>query len=374
MSRVEILQSADQAAPVVGEYARQVDQDGTFPTLSIGALREAGLLGVGQPTDVGGLGGSLGDCALTVHRVAQQCASTAMVLTMHLSGALVIQAHGSEAQKRAVATGRALSTLAFSETGTRSHFWAPLSSATRDADAIRLDAQKSWCTSADHADLYVWSSRPVSADGLSTLWVVPRQTEGLRTKGSFTGLGLRGNNSLPIVAEAARIPEGNRLGADGAGFDIMMGTVLPAFNLMIAAGSIGIARACLGATIAHVSGPKHYAHTHTALRDLPTIRNYVARMQCATDSAHALLIDAIDAIENGRPDAMLRVLQIKAFGAETALDVTALGMRVCGGAAFRKDVGVERNFRDAQAASAMGPTTDVLYDFIGKAVTGMDLF
>jgi alkylation response protein AidB-like acyl-CoA dehydrogenase len=51
-----------------------------------------------------------------------------------------------------------------------------------------------------------------------------------------------------------------------------------------------------------------------------------------------------------------------------------LAMRVCGGAAFRKDVGVERFFRDARAGGVMAPTTDVLHDFIGKAVCGMPLF
>ena len=54
--------------------------------------------------------------------------------------------------------------------------------------------------------------------------------------------------------------------------------------------------------------------------------------------------------------------------------VLDLAMRVCGGAAFRKEVGVERLFRDARAALVMAPTTDVLYDFIGKAVCGMPLF
>ena len=86
-------------------------------------------------------------------------------------------------------------------------------------------------------------------------------------------------------------------------------------------------------------------------------------------AAHALV-----ALATGRADGMLRVLEIKAAGGETALEVTAAGMRVCGGAAYRKELGVERSFRDAQAASVMGPTTDVLYDFIGKAVTGLPLF
>jgi alkylation response protein AidB-like acyl-CoA dehydrogenase len=54
--------------------------------------------------------------------------------------------------------------------------------------------------------------------------------------------------------------------------------------------------------------------------------------------------------------------------------VTDLAMRVCGGAAFRRDVGIERYFRDARAATVMAPTTDVLYDFIGKAACGLPLF
>jgi len=111
-----------------------------------------------------------------------------------------------------------------------------------------------------------------------------------------------------------------------------------------------------------------------ALADLATIRAYVARMRVKTDMARALLLDAIEAVEVGREDAMLRVLECKAAAGETALEVLQTAMRVCGGAAYRKDVGVERYFRDAQAASVMAPTTDQLYDFIGKAACGLPLF
>ena len=71
--------------------------------------------------------------------------------------------------------------LAFSESGTRSHFWAPMSSATAVGDGVRLDATKSWITSAGEADTYVWSSRPLRADGPMTLWLVPADAAGLRT-------------------------------------------------------------------------------------------------------------------------------------------------------------------------------------------------
>jgi alkylation response protein AidB-like acyl-CoA dehydrogenase len=96
-------------------------------------------------------------------------------------------------------------------------------------------------------------------------------------------------------------------------------------------------------------------------------------MKVRTDATAALLEDTLSAVESGRP-ATLRVLECKAAGAEAAIEVLQLALRVCGGAAFRKEVGIERIFRDAQASGVMGPTSDVLYDFIGKAVCGMELF
>jgi alkylation response protein AidB-like acyl-CoA dehydrogenase len=68
------------------------------------------------------------------------------------------------------------------------------------------------------------------------------------------------------------------------------------------------------------------------------------------------------------------VLQSKAATGEAALEVVGTCMRVCGGAAYRRDVGVERAFRDAQASTVMGPTSDILYDFVGKAICGLPLF
>jgi alkylation response protein AidB-like acyl-CoA dehydrogenase len=129
----------------------------------------------------------------------------------------------------------------------------------------------------------------------------------------------------------------------------------------------------LAGAIGHVSATKHQ-HLGSSLADLPTIRAYLAKARIQADAVRALLGDTIGAIETSRPDTMLRVLEIKAAAGEAALEVTDTAMRVCGGAAFRKEAGIERLFRDARAASVMAPTSDVLYDFIGKAVTGLPLF
>jgi alkylation response protein AidB-like acyl-CoA dehydrogenase len=112
----------------------------------------------------------------------------------------------------------------------------------------------------------------------------------------------------------------------------------------------------------------------STLADLPTVRNYIGRMRVKTDMARAVLNDTVAALECGRGDATLRVLSCKAAAGEASTEVLETAMRVCGGAAFRKDVAVERYFRDAHATGVMGPTTDVLYEFIGKAMCGMKLF
>ncbi len=369
------LAATESVAAIAAEHAARVDADGEFPRPTIDAAREAGLLALTSATDMGGHGLGVRQAAEVVERLARECGSSAMVMTMHYAGTAVIEGYGPKAVRRDIAAGRHLSTLAFSEAGSRSHFWAPTSTAKSAGDETVLDARKSWITSAHAAAGYVWSSRPTAGDEASTLWLVPSNTPGLRVTGAYEGLGLRGNDSAPVSAEGARIPTANRLGDDGAGFGIMMQTVLPLFSVLIAAGSIGMMEAAVQRTAEHASGV-NYAHlpSSSALADLPTIRAYIARMRIGTDMARALWQDAIAAIEQGREDAMLRVLEVKAACGETALRVVDTAMRVCGGLAYRKEVGVERRFRDARAAMVMAPTSDQLFDFIGKAVCGQPLF
>ena len=372
-SEADVVSEVDRIArEVVSPAAIQVDREGAFPRASIDALARAGVLGAVSAPEAGGLGlGPRGAVAI-VERLARSCGSTAMVTTMHLCAAAVLEAHAPIEVRREVAAGSRLVTLAFSEVGSRSHFWAPVGTARREGDVVVLDGAKSWATSAHHAD-YVWSSRPLAAEGASTLWLVPRATPGLTIPAPFEGLGLRGNDSAPVTAEGVRIPASAQLGTDGKGFDVMMGVVLPLFQVLNAACSLGIMDAAVERTAAHASGTR-LEHLGSALRELPTVRAHVARMRIQTDLVRGLLEDTLRAMEAGRPDAMLRVLEVKAAAGESATQVLDTAMRVCGGAAFRKEVGVERLFRDARAAHVMGPTSDVVYDFIGKAITGLPLF
>src|SRR5262249_22229656 len=194
-----------------------------------------------------------------VEQLARACASTAMVVTMHYAGTAVIEAYGAADVRSAIASGSHLTTLAFSERGSRSHFWAPLSTATATAAGVELDADKSWVTAAGEADSYVWSSRPVAADGPMTLWFGPAAPAGLAGDGTYDGIGLRGNASCPMTARGAVIPGDAMLGADGAGLDIALAAVLPWFLLCNAAGSLGLMEVAV-ATIVERLGSTRLEH------------------------------------------------------------------------------------------------------------------
>jgi len=353
--------------------AVHIDSEGRYPRENIAALKQAGLLGLVSAESVGGAGQGPRAATDVVSRIAEHCSSTAMIVCMHYAATAVIESLGAESIRRAIAANEHISTLAFSEKGSRSQFWAPLSTAADDGDEVILDAHKSWVTGAGEADSYVWSSRPVAAEGPSTLWLVPSSTGGLKIDAPFDGLGLRGNASSPVSATAAAIPATNRLGADGGGFDLMIGTVLPWFNAMNAATSVGIMNAAVSRAATHLASSR-LEHLDESLADNPVNRLHLARARVRSDQATAFLDQAVTAIEAGSEDAMLRVLEVKAAAGDAAIEVTDTCMRICGGAAFRKEVGVERLFRDARAAAVMAPTNDTLYDFIGKALCGIPLF
>ncbi|MBS0616890.1 MAG: acyl-CoA/acyl-ACP dehydrogenase [Spirochaetes bacterium] len=362
----------EKILPVVRAAAIAVDKNAEFPQQSIDALRAAGLFGLISAKDCGGAGLGSDVAAQVIERIATECGSTAMVMAMHYSAAAVIEKFGSAELRKKTATTD-LATLAFSEMGSRSHFWAPLGTAVASGAEIKLDGHKSWVTSANHAVNYVWSAKPIKAEGASSIFLVPRRSAGLQSGDAFDGLGLRGNDSTSVSATAVTVPATNLLHSDGAGLAVMLETVLPLFNLLNAACSTGIMQGAVAATITHVTKTKH-EHLGTALFDLPTIRAFIAQMQIETDKIKLLVADTATAMLAERADTMLRVLQCKAAAGAASVQVTELAMRVCGGAAFRKEAGIERRFRDARAAIVMAPTTDQLYDFIGKALCGMPVF
>lgn len=374
----DLEQRLDQALPEIRAGADAADSDAKFPVASVRALADSGLLGLTLPTDVGGLGGGPEDLVEAVSAVAAACGSTSMIYLMHLSAAMVTAAApppGGGAELLAgMADGSTLATLAFSEKGSRSHFWAPVSRAVAADGRVTIGADKSWVTSASAADVYITSVLAPEAEGPTDtdLYAVPRTAEGVAIAGRFDGLGLRGNDSAPVRLDV-EIAEGARLGDEGAGFGLMMQVVLPWFGLGNAAVSLGLAQAALDRAIAHASGAR-LEHLDSSLSDLPTIRAYLAKAWTDLAAHKALLRETATKVAAPDDSTMLAVLGTKAGCNEATLRITDIALRVTGGAGFSKQVGIDRPYRDARAGFVMAPTADALFDFTGRALCGMDLF
>jgi alkylation response protein AidB-like acyl-CoA dehydrogenase len=139
-----VLKAREIASRVLAPTAGQNDKAGRFSTEAVEALGESGLLGLLLPVDFGGSGLGPSTFAVVMATLAEADASVAMVYLMHILGTATISAArpgGAQTLApilREIGAGRHLCTLAFSEAGSRSHFWAPVSRANRNADGVSI--------------------------------------------------------------------------------------------------------------------------------------------------------------------------------------------------------------------------------------------
>jgi alkylation response protein AidB-like acyl-CoA dehydrogenase len=375
---MDVISRLDEVLPLAAADADATDRESQFPQRAMTALGESGLLGLTLPREVGGLGAGPVEFVDVTARLAAVCGSSAMVYLMHVAAANVVAAappSGLPEATARLASGEWLGTLAFSEKGSRSHFWASTSPAVQESDgSVRIKAAKGWVTSAGLAQLYVLSClAPDDQSPTDTnLYAIPAGHDGWTVSAPWDGLGLRGNASSPMDLDAL-VDEGQRIGGRGDGFGLMMTVVLPWFSLGNAAVSLGLARGALDAAVGHVTATR-LQHLGSSLADLPTIRARLAQASIELEAVTAYVKDTAARVAAADETAQLAVLGAKASANETALRVTDAAMRVCGGAAFSRHLGIERAFRDARAGYVMAPTSDVLYEFYGRALCGLELF
>jgi isovaleryl-CoA dehydrogenase len=135
----EVRQTADQS---IAPQAADVDAAAHFPHIAVDALATSGFLGLNVPTEYGGMGQGLRVACAVLDDIAQRCASTALIYLMHLCGTACYAAYPAPARDifGQMTGGKHLTTLAWSERGSRSHFWAPTSQAGQHDGRVILNA------------------------------------------------------------------------------------------------------------------------------------------------------------------------------------------------------------------------------------------
>lgn len=360
----------------IAAHAAEVDREARFPREGLAALRQCGALALGVPEAFGGPGGGPVEIARAIRQVGGACGSTSMVFAMHLIATQTLLADAGDADGpkaatlRAIAAGDHLTTLAYSERGSRSHFWAQPTHARRVDAGVAIDAHKTWVTSAAEALSYIVATgAPDTAQSLATeLYLVDATTEGIEIQGRFDGLGMCGNGSSPVTFTNVVVADDRRIGPAAGGYATMMAATFPWFVLGCSSCCVGLAGEALRLACEH-AGAARLEHSGETLSDLPVIRARLAEARIRHAQAEALVDRVAVGLEAGAPD-QIELLAVKASAAEMAIDVTDAAMRACGGAAYSRQLPVERLFRDARAAAIMAPTTDVLRDLIGNALCG----
>lgn len=353
--------------------AADVDHRARFPREVCDALAAEGLLGLTVPAELGGLGGSFLEAFEVLTRLARQCPSSGMVLTMHYAAAAVLQAGGQgrfDGVLREMAAGEHLSTLALSEKATRSNFWISMGQTKPLPDGTSLvSVEKSFVTSAGPANSYVVSSGMAERERVdqSALWLVGAEHQGVEVLDWWQGSGLRGNSSAPMRFTCELAPESG-VGAPGEGLDLILGAILPWFQLGASAVSLGIARGAVEFAREHVCGTV-LEHLQQRLVDQPVVRHTLGRLVSRVDTVEGFLRSVAGALSAGEAE-LTQVLELKVVANEVALEATDGAMRLGGGAAYSGRSPADRLFRDARAGVVMAPTADMVYEMIGRVAAG----
>lgn len=371
-------QIADEVATtVLAPRAAEVDRDRVWPEHSLRALGEAGLLGMQVPAELGGSGEGLVALAAITEILAGACASSAICYGMHCTATAVMAAKPTSLQSerylRPIAEGKHITTLSLSEPGTGANFYLPETDLRLAGDSYLVTGTKHFVTSGRHADSYVVSTRAANGDqGEFSCVIVDADTPGLTWTGDWNGLGMRGNSSLTLQLEDAKVPVENLLGEQGDQIWYVFEVVAPFFLTAMAGVYLGIGQAALDYTINHVRS-RHHSHSGDSLAGSELIQHRLGVLWSRLEAARQLLFSAANLGDAGNPAALVSILSAKAEIADSAVFVVNEAMTICGGLAYRENDALARMLRDVRASHVMSPTTDMLRLWAGRALVGQPL-
>ena len=271
--------------------------------------------------------------------------------------------------------GEHLTTLALSEKGSRSQFWAPVSKLAAQGDGFVTSATKSWVTSADSPTRTSRARRRRARSRRSSRRSTSRARRRRRSvrRAPSTAWGCAATTRRRCSLEGLPVRGGDLISEQGEGADTMLEVILPWFAIGTAAMANGLCRAAVDATAAAPLRDRVRAHRHAAARPAAA-----ARAAGADERAHRAVPRAARPHAGrdgaGRAETPLFVLSARRAALEAALEVTDLAMKACGGAAFSRHHA--RRAPVPRRARRLGDGADrrPLDDFVGKALTGLPLF
>jgi butyryl-CoA dehydrogenase len=349
------------AAEKIAPFALTWDEEKFFP---VEVMREAAALGIGGiyiRDDVGGSALTRFDAALIFEALASGCPTVSSFISIHNMAAWMIDAYGSDAQRRKwlprLCTMELIASYVLTEPGSGSDAAALGTRAVRDGDHYVLNGQKQFISGAGRSDLYVAMVRTGGngPSGISTL-VIEGDTPGVSFGANERKMGWNAQPTRAVIFENARVPVANRLGDEGIGFKIAMAG-LDGGRLNIAACSLGGAQSALDKALAYTRERKAFGKR---LDEFQALQFRLADMATELEAARTFLWRAAAALDRKDPDASMLCAMAKRFGTDVGFEVANQALQLHGGYGYLSEYGIEKIVRDLRVHQILEGTNEIM--------------
>jgi butyryl-CoA dehydrogenase len=350
--------------------AAELDESGRYPRELVQQMAELGLLGVAVPEEYGGAGMDNVCYAIAMEEIARACASTAVIMSVNNS--LVcdpLLKFGTEEQKKKylvpLASGRKLGCFGLTEPGAGSDAGSQKTTAVRNGDHYVLNGTKNFITNAPEADLcilFAMTDKEKKHKGITT-FILDMKLPGVTIGKHEKKMGIKASPTASIILEDVKIPAVDRLGNEGEGFKVAMGT-LDGGRIGIASQAIGIARASLEDSLAYAKERKQFGQP---IAEFQAIQWMLADMATEIDAARLLAYRAAW-LKDRKARHSKESAMAKLYASEAAMRAGVKGIQIHGGYGYIKEYPAERHFRDAKITEIYEGTSEIQRLIISSAL------
>lgn len=365
----------DFALSHVAPIAREMDESGKIPPALISKMGSLGLLGGPLPSAFGGGDWDNVSLALCYEELGRIDSSVRGLMTVHASlvSRCLLQ-WGTEEQKKTLlpklATGEIIGCYCLTEPNAGSDAGSIETTATLDSEEYVINGEKIWITNGGIAGLaivFANADKSLKHKGICA-FLVSTDTPGFRVEPmEGTPLGHRASDHAHVYFENLRVPKHAMLGGPGEGFSVAM-SALDHGRLGVSAGALGVAQACLDASVEFARARRQFGKR---IGDLEMIQADIAEMASNVEAARRLVYYAAWLKDQGRRNTR-EVSMAKLFATEIALKAASQAVLIHGGRGYSNEYPVERYYRDIKGLQIYEGTTHIQKIVIARELIGKE--